>query len=190
MEVVRGEPHERLDEPPRAGRAVDLVGVVEHEQQLVVAGVLERVRDERRGGLAPLLRLRVVARVDRGRDRRGEVLGERLGQAPQRATTPAANVPRWRSIASTVYQAVFRVRATRAARVLFPNPAPATMIVSRRSVPAASRASSSGRSRVPLGSRGGTSLAARLMPIAGGRVAAVGAVLRSSAVPSGMAPAW
>ncbi len=106
------------------------------------------------------------------------------------ATTPAANVPRWRSIASTVYQAVFRVRATRAARVLFPNPAPATMIVSRRSVPAASRASSSGRSRVPLGSRGGTSLAARLMPIAGGRVAAVGAVLRSSAVPSGIASAW
>ena len=87
VEVVRGEPDERLDEPPRAGRAVDLVGVVEHEQQLVVAGVLERVRDERRGGLAALLRLRVVARVDRGRDRRGEVLGERLGAgaaAPRR----------------------------------------------------------------------------------------------------------
>ena len=106
------------------------------------------------------------------------------------ATTPAAKVPRWRSIASTVYHAALRVRATREARVLFPNPAPATMIVSRRSVPAASRASSSGRSRVPLGSRGGTSLAARLTPIDGGRATAVGAVLRSSAVPSSMALAW
>ena len=64
------------------------------------------------------------------------------------------------------------------------------MIVSRRSVPAASRASSSGRSSVPLGSRGGTSFAARLMPIAWGRVAAVGVVLGASAVPSGIAPAW
>ena len=88
VEVVRGEPHERLDEAPRPGRAVDLVDVVEHEQELVVAGVLERVGDERRGGLAALLRLDVVPRVDRGGDRRGEVLGERLGEPAERRDDP------------------------------------------------------------------------------------------------------
>jgi hypothetical protein len=43
---------------------------------------------------------------------------------------------------------------------------------------------------VPLGSRGGTSFAARLMPIVWGRVAAMGVVLGSAAVPSGIASAW
>jgi hypothetical protein len=51
-----------------------------------------------------------------------------------------------------------RRAASRVASVRLPNPAPATRTVSRRSVPAASRASSSGRSSVPLGSRGGTRL--------------------------------
>ena len=90
------------------------------------------------------------------------------------ATTPAANVPRCASIGSIVYQAAGRLRAIREARVLFPNPAPATMIVRRRSVPAVSRASSSGRSRVPLGSRGGTSFAARLTPTRRGRGGVLG----------------
>ena len=82
---LRGrEPDQRLDEPPRAGGAVDLVAVVEDEQQVVVEDVLERVGDERRGRLAAVLRLGVVARIDRRRDRRREVLGERLELAMER----------------------------------------------------------------------------------------------------------
>ena len=83
MEVVRGEAHERLDEAPGAGGPVDLVAVVEHEEQLVLAGDLECVRHERRGRLAALVRLGLVARVDRGRDRGREVLGEHGHEAPE-----------------------------------------------------------------------------------------------------------
>jgi hypothetical protein len=64
-----------------------------------------------------------------------------------------------RSDASSVYQAVGRAAATRAASVDFPKPAPPTTIVSRRSVPSSSRASSSGRASVPIGSVGGNSFA-------------------------------
>ena len=102
---------------------------------------------------------------------------------------PPRTCPDAASMASTVYQAAGRLRATRDARVLLPNPAPATTIVRRRSAPATSRASRSGRSRVPLGSRGGTSFAARLVPGRRGRTMA-SCSCPGSVIPSAMGPSW
>ena len=73
------EPDQRLDEPPGTGGPVDLVAVVEHQQQVLVEDVLERVGDERGRRLAALLRLGVVAWVGCRGDGRREVLRE-VGQ--------------------------------------------------------------------------------------------------------------
>ncbi len=80
-DVQRGwrEPDQRLDEPPRTGGPVDLVAVVEHQQQVLVEDVLQRVGDERGGRLAALLGLSVVAWVGCRGDGRREVLRE-VGQ--------------------------------------------------------------------------------------------------------------
>ena len=80
------------------------------------------------------------------------------------ALTPAANEPMWRSDGSSVYQAVGRVAATRAASVDFPKPAPPMTIVSRRWVPARRFCSRTGLGSVPTGSAGGNSLADRPPP--------------------------
>ena len=83
VEAGRREADQRLHEPPRAGGAVDLVTVVEDQQEVVLEDVLHRVGDQRGGGLAAVLRLGLVTRVDRRGDRGREVLGQRRQLAVQ-----------------------------------------------------------------------------------------------------------
>jgi hypothetical protein len=89
--------------------------------------------------------------------------GIRGSRTRNEAVIPAASAPMWRSDGSSVYQAVGRAAAMRAASVDFPNPAPPATIEPAL-VPSSSRASSSGRASVPIGSVGGSSFADRSRP--------------------------
>ena len=105
MQLGRRQPDEGLDEAPRGRAVVDGVEVVEDEQQVARDVVLEDVGDERRGGLCPGQDLRLAGRLDGALDRGGRSAGSSGRGSRRAATIPAANVPSWRSLPSSVYQA-------------------------------------------------------------------------------------